>query len=214
MGTRKNISDQPLKDVFIASRRRCCICFGLKRDEEPTRGQIAHLDRNPSNNDSDNLAFLCLEHHDEYDGRTSQSKGFTKTEVKAYRKELYAHFGSWATTQSQVHLLNFLASTIGLEEMADAATKICHQVVYYGARHAYDVLTMPEMVSCDGMLYTPHLLALDYFQSWGWLTYEYEETEIQPDLPEVHIKVKHEPICKEVAKVISERLKKEQKGQP
>ena len=53
------------------------------------KGQIAHLDGNWANNAEDNLAFLCFDHHDEYDSKTSQSKGLTEQEVKAYRKQLY-----------------------------------------------------------------------------------------------------------------------------
>lgn len=53
------------------------------------QGQIAHLDHNPANSTAENLAFLCLEHHDQYDTRASQSKGLTFQEVSAYRSELY-----------------------------------------------------------------------------------------------------------------------------
>jgi hypothetical protein len=56
-------------------------------------GQIAHLDRNSSNSAADNLAFLCLEHHDEYDSRTSQRKGLTPGEVKQMRAELHGAIG-------------------------------------------------------------------------------------------------------------------------
>jgi hypothetical protein len=48
------------------------------------------LDGNPKNNQQDNLAFLCLPHYDEYDSRTSVSKGLTIEEVKHYRQRLYA----------------------------------------------------------------------------------------------------------------------------
>ncbi len=78
-------------EVITRSRRRCCICFGLHRDIAVKRGQIAHLDQDPSNFTKDNLAFLCLPHHDQYDSKTSQSKHFTINEVKWYRKELYEH---------------------------------------------------------------------------------------------------------------------------
>lgn len=50
--------------------------------------QIAHLDRDRENNNPDNLVALCLEHHDEYDSRRSQSKGIKIDEVKHYRGEL------------------------------------------------------------------------------------------------------------------------------
>lgn len=53
------------------------------------QGQIAHLDRDPQNDCLDNLAFLCLSHHDQYDTRTSQSKGWTIAEVVHYRVLLY-----------------------------------------------------------------------------------------------------------------------------
>ena len=76
-------------EVLVASRRRCCLCFGLKSDLGEKRGQLAHLDHDRDNNTEGNLAYLCLEHHDRYDSRTSQSKNYTIGEVKRYRKELY-----------------------------------------------------------------------------------------------------------------------------
>ncbi|MBF6612279.1 MAG: hypothetical protein IVW55_04045 [Chloroflexi bacterium] len=47
------------------------------------------MDRNPTNNDPDNLAVLCLPHHDEYDSKRSQSKGLTEGELKKHRGNLY-----------------------------------------------------------------------------------------------------------------------------
>ena len=85
---RKSIPREVVDAVLVSSRRRCCICFGLDRDTELKTGQIAHLDGNRDNNQIDNLAFLCLHHHDEYDSRTSQRKGLTIGEVKRYRSEL------------------------------------------------------------------------------------------------------------------------------
>lgn len=49
------------------------------------------MDGNASNNSLDNLAWLCLDHHDELDTTTSQSKGLTPPEVRQYRKELHEH---------------------------------------------------------------------------------------------------------------------------
>ena len=87
----KSRSKIPLEtetEVLLRSRRRCALCFGLTRDTSIKRGQIAHLDRDRSNNKIENLAFLCLDHHDQYDSRTSQSKGLKITEVQYYRAEL------------------------------------------------------------------------------------------------------------------------------
>lgn len=76
-------------EILELSRRRCCLCYGLKRDLEIKNGQIAHLNHNPSDNRQSNLAYLCLEHHDQYDGRTRLSKNITRHEVVIYRAELY-----------------------------------------------------------------------------------------------------------------------------
>lgn len=77
-------------ELLLASRRRCALCFGLNGDHAPKSGQIAHIDRDPANPAFDNLAWLCLNHHDEYDTRRSQSKGFTPDELRRYRNETHA----------------------------------------------------------------------------------------------------------------------------
>ena len=53
------------------------------------QGQIAHINRDSADNQSDNLCFLCFDHHDQYDSITRQSKGITSAELKAYQIELY-----------------------------------------------------------------------------------------------------------------------------
>ncbi len=90
--TRKSVNKDIEADVLVESRRRCCICYGLNRDLSVKAGQIAHLDKDNTNNSYDNLAFLCFEHHDQYDSVTSQSKNFTIKEVKRYRDELKENF--------------------------------------------------------------------------------------------------------------------------
>ena len=86
--SRKKVTTQMQADVLLKSRRRCCICFGLNRDTSIKQGQIAHLDHNPNNNKEDNLAFLCFDHHDQYDSKTRQSKNLTKLEVLYFKDEL------------------------------------------------------------------------------------------------------------------------------
>jgi hypothetical protein len=87
--SRRPVPENIQTRILLQSRRRCCICYGLNQDHTIKPGQIAHLDQDNSNFDEDNLAFLCLPHHDEYDSKTSQRKGLTVNEVKAFRKELY-----------------------------------------------------------------------------------------------------------------------------
>lgn len=88
--TRKSISPDIQERILCESRRRCAFCFGLNNDLNRKKGQIAHIDRNSSNSSEENLAFLCLEHHDEYDSKPSQSKGLTPRELTQYQKELIA----------------------------------------------------------------------------------------------------------------------------
>jgi hypothetical protein len=88
--SRKKLSVGVEVSVVSRSKRRCALCFGLFRDVEVKRGQIAHVDRDRTNDAEDNLAFLCLPHHDEYDTTPSQSKRFTPDELRQYRDELYA----------------------------------------------------------------------------------------------------------------------------
>ena len=76
--------------VFAKSGRRCCLCWGLHRTHQVVQGQIVHLDHDRTNSELKNLAFLCMQHHDQYDSKTSQSKGFSELEVKNYRDKLYA----------------------------------------------------------------------------------------------------------------------------
>jgi hypothetical protein len=95
MSKRPKIPTQVELDVINQSGRRCCMCFALSADFEEKQGQIAHLDHDRTNNRPSNLAWLCLPHHDQYDSRTSQSKGYSEKEVKRYRNELHDHIAKW-----------------------------------------------------------------------------------------------------------------------
>ena len=89
--TRETISQAVETEVLTQSGRRCgTVCFALHQDTTVKGGQIAHLDQDPSNNGIENLCFLCLIHHDQYDSRSSQTKGLTENEVRSYRDRLYA----------------------------------------------------------------------------------------------------------------------------
>ncbi len=87
---RTHIPNATITNVLITSRRRCCLCFGWENDHKiKLQGQIAHLDRNSKNSKEDNLAYLCLEHHDIYDTKSKQCKNLTLGEAKKYRDDLY-----------------------------------------------------------------------------------------------------------------------------
>lgn len=89
MNKRKPIPKNIETQVLTASKRRCCLCVFLKDVRVDRKGQIAHLNHDRNDNRFENLVWLCFEHHDDYDSKTSQSKNFTKEEVKKYRDQLY-----------------------------------------------------------------------------------------------------------------------------
>ena len=91
---RQKVPEKVQTHVLVSSRRRCCLCVYLDGELSVKRGQIAHLDGDRNNNKVDNLAFLCLRHHDEYDSKTSQSKGITRQEIESYRDRLHTLYSS------------------------------------------------------------------------------------------------------------------------
>lgn len=111
MGHRKVIPKAVIADVVASSRRRCCICLALSNDATEKRGQIAHLDRDSSNNSPENLVFMCLDHHDQYDSRTSQSKGITVDEVRRYQAQL-ARYVAKSLPQSDLDVARALLANL------------------------------------------------------------------------------------------------------
>lgn len=88
MSDRTPISNAVEAHVLMASARRCALCFGLSGDLSQKRGQIAHIDQNAANAEAKNLVYLCINHHDEYDSTTSQTKGITEAELRGYKDRL------------------------------------------------------------------------------------------------------------------------------
>jgi hypothetical protein len=104
MAARKNAGRKIEERVFIASRRRCCLCVFLNDRNDVRQGQIAHLNRDRSDSRFENLVFLCLEHHNDYDTRTHQSKGFSLGEVRQYRERLYRKYPNEADAAPTPHV--------------------------------------------------------------------------------------------------------------
>ena len=69
-----------------------CVC--LRGDWTDKQVQIAHLSQDSSDSAYENLAVLCLSHHDEYDTKRSQSKGFSPDEVRCYKEFLVREIAS------------------------------------------------------------------------------------------------------------------------
>lgn len=71
------------------------MCFALDASVARQKGQLAHIDRNPANSDPDNVVFLCLQHHAEYDTLSKQSKGFEPEELRRYVAMLHEYVASF-----------------------------------------------------------------------------------------------------------------------
>jgi hypothetical protein len=114
---RKSIPEQTQNNLLIKSRRRCCLYFWLKGEDELKKGPIAHIDGDNSNFAEGNLVFLCLDHHDEYDSETRISKGLRQGEVKRWRDELYKEmedrFRSLKTRTAELSFTGFQWSAGG-----------------------------------------------------------------------------------------------------
>lgn len=98
--------------VLIRSRRRCCLCVFWEDDRLQKDGQIAHVDHDPSNCAEDNLAYLCLKHHNEYDSKQIQGKNISQQEIRHAQNELFR----WAGEPSQ----NRFEVTLTLERDFDS----------------------------------------------------------------------------------------------
>ena len=80
--SRKAVSEKIQAGILCKCRRRCALCFGLDNDFSEKKGQIAHIDRDNTNNNEENLVFLCLDHHNLYDSKFKQTKKLTKKNLK------------------------------------------------------------------------------------------------------------------------------------
>lgn len=72
-----------------AADMRCCMCEssgGLP--PRPRHGQIHHIDSNPSNNDLDNLVWLCFDHHEDAGKQSPAARRMSPELVKRYRDTL------------------------------------------------------------------------------------------------------------------------------
>ena len=77
---RISVPDDTAADVLVASNHTCCKC------NQPGKAcQIHHIDEDPSNNDLDNLAVLCLECHNDTQIRGGFGRKLDAASVRKYR---------------------------------------------------------------------------------------------------------------------------------
>jgi hypothetical protein len=203
MARRKRVADAIQAEVLVKSRRRCCVCYGLKRDLKIKQGQIAHLDQNSANNIESNLAFLCFDHHDQFDSTTSQSKNLTAKEVITYKRELYRHFSPWGIDQSE-HLLNYLAASIDAKAMAETLWKVGRRITAFPDYPIMLALKEQELELMDGETAMFVAYVLDNTASWGLVTYDFEQPGADDMYWKFRIDHRHPEMMKDLVEAIAE----------
>ena len=119
MAKRAKIPMYLVKRLLVESKRRCCLCVFLRQDWLQKKVQIAHISKDPADTSYDNLVVLCLDHHDEYDSRTSQSKGITPEEVRHYKARLAEAMRSWENAPHQLVVPYDLAENLRVSSVSD-----------------------------------------------------------------------------------------------
>jgi hypothetical protein len=141
----------------------------LDNDWRQKEGQIAHLDRDPSNFAEDNLAFLCLPHHDDYDTKRRQTKNLTIPEAKTGRDRLYAFIeagGDLATASPQ----NFINRQLETDQffrryaIFDAARTFLIKLIQSANVSNQEIYTFIRKTSDTVFLLNDDLVA--YFEDW------------------------------------------------
>jgi hypothetical protein len=77
---RPGIPQKVASFVLISNRQSCCVC-------QKFQVQLHHIDENPENNSPDNLAVLCLSHHDLASMKIGLSKKLRPEDIRRYKKE-------------------------------------------------------------------------------------------------------------------------------
>lgn len=79
MANRKNIPSPLRSKLLLANQHACCICGN-------PGVQIHHIDGNNSNNNPENLAVICLPHHNEATAPQGLTAKLRPEEIAAYKK--------------------------------------------------------------------------------------------------------------------------------
>lgn len=66
--------------VLLANRHACCVC-------QKGGVQLHHIDGNPSNNSAENIAALCLPHHDQASMQIGLTKKIQPNHIKTYKEQ-------------------------------------------------------------------------------------------------------------------------------
>lgn len=78
--SRTPIPKETSEKLLYKNRHTCCVCREFRKHV-----QIHHIDSNSSNNESENLAVLCLDCHSLITGNEGLGRSYSQNEVKLYK---------------------------------------------------------------------------------------------------------------------------------
>jgi hypothetical protein len=78
--SRPNIDPDLVARLMFQNRHMCCVCHELRKSV-----QIHHIDEDPSNNDWENLAVLCLDCHSRVTGDEGLGRRYSVQEVILFK---------------------------------------------------------------------------------------------------------------------------------
>jgi hypothetical protein len=77
---RKPVPTEIASQVLLANRHACCVC-------QKIQVQLHHIDDNPANNDPENLAVLCLSHHNQASMQIGLSRKLRPQDIRHYKAQ-------------------------------------------------------------------------------------------------------------------------------
>lgn len=77
---RQSIPEKVEREVMFKNEACCCVCG-------KNNVQIHHIDGNNSNNELNNLAVLCIEHHDSSSSKSSMTRKLSTSLIRQFKKD-------------------------------------------------------------------------------------------------------------------------------
>lgn len=147
MKKRIKLSQAQKDAILFEFDKSCCICKDRNKSV-----QIHHIDGNPANNDLDNLAVLCLEHHDEAHIKGGLGAQTSPGLIKKYRDEWLGivsiqrekHYQASPEVLSNSYMNSFLD------------TLACHEIIKQGHKILQADWEDKVLLLDDLNIYTSH----------------------------------------------------------
>src|SRR5258705_2913786 len=127
---RTRIPDPLCSQILIANQHACCVCGkpGV---------QVHHIDGDPTHHQPENLAVLCLPHHDEATSVTGLSAKLSSTQIRRYKckweKQCHDRVMRAARGRTAFFMVDY--------KNAERIRQVYDQLTQAECQQAYEILT-------------------------------------------------------------------------